>query len=256
MPARKSRLTLAILFAVAVAVEATLFGAFAPADEDAHGGAAPAVEGHGGHQQGASAEGEPLVALAAALTALAGIAFPFFVRTLAEDRAPTRAAGPLPVAAPAWGTDALALLSTSAAVIHFAVVWEHLQEFALFGVLFAVTAVLQLAWAALVLLRPSRPLLLAGALGSAGVAAAWLLSRTAGLPLGPEAWSPEPLGVPDLLATAFEVVIAIGVLVLIRARAARVRLAPRRAAAGTRALAVVLVLLTSVALLAAAGAAF
>jgi hypothetical protein len=199
-----------------------------------------------------------LVTLAAVFTAVAGIAFPFFLRTLDDDRPPTRMGRRRPgfVALARSTSGGLALLSTSAALIHFAVLREHFQEHALFGVLFALTAVLQLAWSALVVRRPSRRLLQAGALGNLGVAAVWLLSRTTGLPLGPEPWAPEAVGVADSLATAFEVLIVIGATVLLCPRAARVRLDPRIAAVGTWTLAAFLIPPTSLALLAVAGAAF
>jgi hypothetical protein len=41
--------------------------------------------------------------------------------------------------------------------------------------------------------------------------AIWAISRTTGLPVGPDPWMPEPLGALDLLATGLEVVlIAVG----------------------------------------------
>lgn len=239
MAGRDYRLVVPVaLFALAIGLEATIFGAVAPAGEvaGAHGG------GHGGAAPGL----DPWVAAAACFTAVAALAFPFFVRTLDEDRAASEVDGA-----------GLALLSTSAAVIHFAVLWEHFEEFALFGVLFAATAVLQLSWASLVLLRPpSRPLLLAGAIGNAGLAGVWLLSRTAGLPIGPEPWTPEQVGVADVLATVFEVAIVCGAIALVGRRAGSVRLAPRVGPAGAWLLVLLLAPLTAVALLAGIGAAF
>jgi len=90
------------------------------------------------------------------------------------------------------------------------------------------------AWAVGVLLSPSPRLVGTGIVGNAGVAAAWALSRTAGLPVGPDAWTPEPVTILDGAATAFElgIVAACAVLLLSRAsgfaRLAAKRLRPPR----------------------------
>lgn len=42
----------------------------------------------------------------------------------------------------------------------------------------------------------------------------WLVSRTAGLPLGPDAGEPEPIGLVDLVATIDQLAIAMIVAVL------------------------------------------
>lgn len=257
MSVRDRRFAGAAAFALVVALEATLFGALAPAGDRTHERGAHAEQSQ--VQKGdSSGEADALVTLAAVFTAVAGIAFPFFLRTLDDDRPPTSLGRRRPsFAALARSTSGvLALLSTGAALLHFALLWEHFQEYVLFGVLFALTALLQLAWSALVLRRPSRPLLQAGALGNLGVAIVWLLSRTVGLPFGPEPWTPEPVGVADSLATAFEVLIVIGATVLLCPLAGRVRLDLRVAAVGTWTLALCLVPLTTVAFLSAAGVVF
>jgi hypothetical protein len=66
-----------------------------------------------------------------------------------------------------------------------------------------------------VLVRPVRGVLLAGAIVNLGVAAAWALSRTLGMPVGPEPWTPEAVGVADVTATLFELAIAGGSLLLL-----------------------------------------
>jgi hypothetical protein len=99
---------------------------------------------------------------------------------------------------------ALAALSTGAATIHFAVVAQHFEEWWLTGVFFVVVAVLQLVWAVVALLRPSARLWLVGAIGNALVVVTWIVSRTTGVPVGPEAGEPEPVGFVDLLATGYE----------------------------------------------------
>ena len=65
------------------------------------------------------------------------------------------------------------------------------------------------------LVSPSRRLLAAGAAGNAGVIAGWALSRTAGLPVGPEPWTPEPATLLDGAATAFELGVVAGSLILL-----------------------------------------
>ena len=56
----------------------------------------------------------------------------------------------------------LASLSGTAGVIHLVMAPSHMDEWALEGIGFALAGWLQLVFAALVLVRPSRPLLLAG----------------------------------------------------------------------------------------------
>ena len=48
--------------------------------------------------------------------------------------------------------------------------------------------------------------------------ALWAVSRTAGLPIGPGAWMPEPVQTLDVSATVLELVLVAGALVLVRRR--------------------------------------
>jgi hypothetical protein len=124
----------------------------------------------------------------------------------------------------------LAVLSTGAAVVHFAVVAQHWEEWWLAGTFFSVVALFQLAWAMLVLLRPSLLVYLSGAAVNALVVVTWIVSRTSGVPVGPEAGDPEPVGFPDALATAYELLlVALVVALLSRPQG---RLPGRRAGAG------------------------
>lgn len=104
----------------------------------------------------------------------------------------------------------LALASAGAATIHFAVFDQHLDEYWLFGVFFALSGLAQLTFAALVLARPSTLLYAAGALGNAAIIVLWIVSRTAGLPLGPDAGTAEAVGVPDVVATVLEALLVVG----------------------------------------------
>jgi hypothetical protein len=93
-----------------------------------------------------------------------------------------------------------ALLEVGAAIIHAAEIAPHLEQYWLFGTFFAVTAVLQAAWAALIYRDPlNRRLLVAGAVGNAALVAVWAISRTVGVPVGPGSWTPEAVGVLDVL---------------------------------------------------------
>jgi hypothetical protein len=105
-------------------------------------------------------------------------------------------------------TAALAMLG--AAVIHFAFAPDHLSEQTSHGVFFLVVGWAQLVGAAALAFawRPARAWLLGSAALNLGVAAVWLLTRTAGLP-GEE---PEAVAFPDALASGLEVVAAVGAL--------------------------------------------
>ena len=99
-----------------------------------------------------------------------------------------------------------AVAMLGAAIIHFAFAPDHLSEQASHGVFFLVVGWLQLLVAGALAFRwrPQRAWLLATAALGVGVAALWLLTRTAGLP-GEDA---EAVGFPDTLATVLEVVAA------------------------------------------------
>jgi hypothetical protein len=100
-------------------------------------------------------------------------------------------------------------LAWCASLIHVQAAVEHLNEYALYAVFFALLAPLQFAWGVAVYRRPARILLRAGAVMSLLVAGLWLMSRTTGLPIGPEPWRPESVGAADSIATADELVMAL-----------------------------------------------
>jgi hypothetical protein len=110
----------------------------------------------------------------------------------------------------------VALLSMGAALNHFAVIREHLEEYWLYGVFFVVVALAQMVWAIWVARRPSRMLLIAGAVGNVLVAGAWVLTRTVGALIGPAAHEKAAVGFGDTVSTVFEVLIAAGTIVLLR----------------------------------------
>ena len=104
-----------------------------------------------------------------------------------------------------------------AAAIHAAVVPEHLTEWGPAGAFFIalVGAELTIA-AALTRAHPQPRVLLAAAAASIGPLALWLYSRTAGIPFGPGAGTPEPLGLADLAASALEATTLLIALTLLR----------------------------------------
>lgn len=104
----------------------------------------------------------------------------------------------------------LAALSIGAAVIHCVVVSEHWKEHWSYGAFFCASAIAQFAWAIWILVAPSRQILLLGAVGNAAIVAMWVVSRTVGVPLGPEAGEREAVAFADVVATAFEVVLVVG----------------------------------------------
>jgi hypothetical protein len=124
----------------------------------------------------------------------------------------------------------LAAAAAGAGLIHLAFAPEHLHEYLPLGAGFLAAGVLQLAWAAVITGHESRRLLQLGGVFSLVFVGVYLMSRTTGLPLGPDAFEPEGFGAADLLCCALEVPVGIGALVLARrprllVRRLRVRLA-------------------------------
>jgi hypothetical protein len=204
----------AFVLAALVAGSATAFGfEFAPAphgheegaDMEHAEGEQPGPEGEEGPHEDEEEDGAGMVA-SAILIALAAVALAPLTGLVAhrregEDRA--HSADALGRTLPLQ----LAMLSTGAAVVHFAVIAQHLDEWWLTGIFFIVVAVFQLGWALLVLLRPSPLVYPSGAVINALVVVTWIVSRTSGVPVGPEAGEPESIGFPDALATAYEVLL-------------------------------------------------
>lgn len=100
-----------------------------------------------------------------------------------------------------------AVAMLGAGIIHFAFAPDHLREQTSHGVFFLVVGWAQLLGAGALAFswKPLRTWLLGTAGLNAGVAALWLLTRTAGLP-GEDA---EPVGFPDALASGLEVLAAL-----------------------------------------------
>jgi hypothetical protein len=106
--------------------------------------------------------------------------------------------------------------SLGAGLIHLAVVREHMDHWVLHGVFFTVLGTVQLGWGVAALARDRVPVPRLATAGTLSVVALWLLSRTAGLPVGPGAGVPEPVGRPDLLALLLHAVVVGAVLLAVR----------------------------------------
>lgn len=154
-----------VLLATLVAAAGTFFGAVAVPEE--HPGAEASE-----HDEHAETEHEdalrPGELTGALLISLAGIGIvPLALGSVRRRDDDERR---LPPPEPVDGAQALrlavAVASAGAATIHFAVIAQHLEEYWLFGSFFVGVAVLQLAWALLVVVRPSP---LWGALTRSGV---------------------------------------------------------------------------------------
>ena len=204
---RPSALFLAL--ALLLAMVATLFGALAVSSEH-HGESGAGHDEHAAHVADHEGEeetealdaGEGLLALAVSLLAIALVPLGIRTRPLAES--------------PDLLRFAVAVASAGAAAIHFAVIDQHFAEYWLFGVFFVVVALAQLGWVVAVVSNPTRMVYVVGALGNALIAVTWVVSRTSGLPFGPEAGEPEPVGIADVVSTAFEVAVVAGTLLLLR----------------------------------------
>jgi hypothetical protein len=106
-------------------------------------------------------------------------------------------------------TYSVASASTGAAAIHYAVAAEHFEEWWAFGLFFVASAVAQLVWAVVVVASRSRPLIWFGVIGNAAIVVLWIVTRTVGTLVGPEPATPEPIGLADSIATAFELTIVV-----------------------------------------------
>ena len=101
---------------------------------------------------------------------------------------------------------ALVAASAAAAIIHFALGPEHLQELGWLGAGFYVAGVLQLGWAvvACISARGRNVVIAAGIAINGTILFAWLIARTVGLPAGDHPWTPEAIGLTDSITAALE----------------------------------------------------
>jgi hypothetical protein len=121
--------------------------------------------------------------------------------------------------------------------IHTAVIADHFTEWWAEGVFFLALSMLEGGLAAALLLTPARPIPQAAVVASVATIAVWAWSRTIGLPIGPEAGYPEPVGRADVVATLLEAITALALApaILRNRRATRPPLGVRRARRSTAA---------------------
>ena len=100
-------------------------------------------------------------------------------------------------------------LAWGAGLIHIQAAIDHVDEYVPFSVFFILLAAAQFLWGFAISRRPTPRLLSAGAIVSLMVVGVWILSRTSGVPVGPEPWTPEPVGLIDSIASADEVLLAL-----------------------------------------------
>lgn len=109
-----------------------------------------------------------------------------------------------------------------AAVIHATAVPEQLSLWPAAGIALLLLVVAEVDAALLFLLRLRSAQFLVAAVVSAAPLLVWLYSRTAGLPFGPSAGSPEPVGVTDAAVAVLEVAtLAVAVMALTSRRPTR-----------------------------------
>ena len=138
---------------------------------------------------------------------------------------PERASGDRP--APAEGAlpgrphaiaDAIrivAWLSIAAGAIHAIAMIDHFSHYWLFGVFFLVLTYGQVLWGiALLRGRATGRMLRWGAVANLAIVAIWLVSRTVGVPFGPNAGHPEAIGPMDVAATLDQLVLVAYIAVL------------------------------------------
>jgi hypothetical protein len=104
----------------------------------------------------------------------------------------------------------VATLSMAAAAVHANVTGEHFGEAFAYGVFFLACACLQGASAIAIAMHPSRKLLWCAIALNVSVVCVWTLTRSIGLPIGPNTWQPEPISAVDLLCTLVEGAIVVG----------------------------------------------
>lgn len=124
-----------------------------------------------------------------------------------------------------------AALAALAAVIHFGAGPQHLAEWWAYGLFFFVAAVAQAAYALLLWTQGIEGwggwsavrgrMYAAGIVGNLAIIALWVVSRTVGVPVGPEAFEPEGIGPLDAASKVVEVaLVALLVRLWLQARAA------------------------------------
>ena len=123
----------------------------------------------------------------------------------------------------------ISLASLFAGVIHLAVAPEHLEEWWVYGAFFVAIGLFQVAFALVVVRRPTWPVALTGIAVNLAVVLVWVVSRTRGLPITPTeditshvgTHLIEGVGPPDLAATGAELLVVCLLVTLLPPRIRR-----------------------------------
>jgi hypothetical protein len=107
-------------------------------------------------------------------------------------------------------------LAVVAGLIHFAVAPDHFAEAFEFGSFMVLVGTAQVAAGLLLLARPTRALVQAALVGTVVVFLIYAVSRTTGLPFGPEPFHPEAVGLVDLVSKATEALLLMSLIWLLR----------------------------------------
>ncbi|MDQ0616370.1 hypothetical protein [Arthrobacter globiformis] len=111
---------------------------------------------------------------------------------------------------------AVALFGSAA--IHLAVIPDHFSHWVVASAFFLALALAEVAGGVLLLRRPGLDVLVAIAAASAVPLVLWVWSRTSGLPFGPDANVPEPVGLADSAASLLELGTLVIAVVLLGAK--------------------------------------
>ncbi|MFM8861211.1 MAG: hypothetical protein ACKOIA_01945 [Acidimicrobiia bacterium] len=106
-----------------------------------------------------------------------------------------------------------AVLSATVGAVHFGYAPHHLSEDWAHGWFFLLLGAYELTFAVLIVTRPRRWLWASALVVGVGSVAVWVVSRTVGLPFGPEALRTEDASAPDIVCTVISM--AIGALALL-----------------------------------------
>jgi hypothetical protein len=109
----------------------------------------------------------------------------------------------------------LATLSLAAGAVHLAMAPIHAGESTTEAIGFAVVGWAQILLAIGLFLKPSKPVLQGTLLLNAAVIVGYIVSRTAGLPVGEEFWQAESAGSIDVMTTVFEAILVAGAAILL-----------------------------------------
>jgi hypothetical protein len=138
------------------------------------------------------------------------------------DRVSLAAPRPPDAEAATWDGVVLiaAFMAAASALVHLSLAPAHFGEWWVFGALFLLAAALQMGLAVVLLRAPTRAAVGATVAVNAGLVLAWFLSRTTGLPVGPDVGVPEVARLLDVLTSLDEVLL---ILLLVLGSSVRVR---------------------------------